>query len=84
MASGAYYFGGVTWAQKNEIVKGYGNGKFGLEDNIARELMAAILYRYAQRKGIDATKTTALDSFTDSAEVSTYAVEPMKWALQTD
>lgn len=81
VVSGAYYFYGVTWAQKNESAKGYGSGKFGPQDNISREQTAAILYRYAQRKGIDATKTTALDSFSDSAEVSTYAVAPMKWAV---
>ncbi len=81
VASGAYYTSGVNWAQENSIVSGYGNGKFGPQDNITREQMAAILYRYAQVKGYDITKTTSPDSFSDAGSVSTYAVDPMKWAI---
>lgn len=81
VASGAYYANGVNWAQANGIVSGYGNGKFGPQDNITREQMAAILYRYAAFKGYDVTATTSLDAFTDTDSVSGYAVDPMKWAV---
>ncbi|MCL1982571.1 MAG: amidohydrolase family protein [Clostridiales bacterium] len=51
VAEGAYYWQAVNWAASNGIVSGYGNGKFGPSDNITREQLAAILFRYAQFEG---------------------------------
>ena len=48
VASGAYYANAVAWANANGIVSGYGSGKFGPNDKVTREQLAAILYRYAQ------------------------------------
>lgn len=81
VVSGMYYGSGVHWAQVNSIVSGYGNGKFGPEDNITREQMAAILYRYAQFKGYDVSKTASLDGFIDGGTTSDYAKAPMAWAI---
>lgn len=81
VAKGSWYYNGITWAQEKEIVKGYDKEKFGPQDNITREQMAAILYRYASYKGINVTKTTTLDSFTDGSQTSQYAVDAMKWAV---
>lgn len=78
---GQWYHDGVTWAQGHAIIKGYGNGKYGPNDNITREQMASILYRYAQFKGYDASKHSALTEFTDGTAVSEYAVVPMQWAV---
>ena len=78
---GKWYYVGVTWAQENDIVKGYGNGKFGPNDNITREQLASILYRYAQFKGLDVSQTASLDGFSDGNKVSAYATETMKWAV---
>lgn len=80
VAEGKYYADAVKWAAKNEIVSGYGNGKFGPEDAITREQMAAILYRYASYKGEDMTKTADLSKFTDSGKISGYAEAPLSWA----
>lgn len=84
VAKGSWYYNGITWAKENEIVKGYDKEKFGPQDNITREQMAAILYRYASYKGINVTKTTTLDSFTDGSQTSQYAVEAMKWAVANE
>ena len=81
VASGAYYANGVNWAQANGVVSGYGNGKFGPQDAITREQLAAVLYRYAQYKGYDVTKTAGLDAFSDAGSVSAYAADPVKWAV---
>lgn len=70
----------VKWAVKNEIVDGYGNGKFGPEDVITREQMAVILYRYAAFKGLDMTKTADLSKFTDSGKISSWAKPALSWA----
>ena len=79
--TGKWYSKAVEWAAKNEIVKGYGGGKFGPEDNITREQMVSILYRYAKYKGFHLSKTTSLSEYSDLAKVSSYAVEPMRWAV---
>lgn len=81
VASDKYYTNAIIWAEKNEIVYGYGGGLFGPEDAITREQMAAILYRYAQFKGYDMTITGNLNKFTDKDVVSSYAVDAMKWAI---
>lgn len=83
VAAGEYYANGVYWAAANGIVSGYGNGQFGPNDPITREQMAAILYRYAQHKEYETAVSEDVSSFTDGASVSSYAVEPMNWAVGT-
>lgn len=82
VADGAWYLDAVTWAAENGIVGGYGNGKFGPEDNITREQLAAILYRYAQAKGYDTSvgEDTNILSYADALAVSQWAVSAMQWA----
>lgn len=53
LADGAWYTDAVTWAASQGIVDGYGGGLFGPDDNITREQLASILYRYAQARGDD-------------------------------
>src|SRR5699024_6965224 len=53
VAADQWYADAVNWAAANDIVGGYGNGKFGPEDDITREQMAQILYNYATFKGYD-------------------------------
>jgi hypothetical protein len=43
---GQYYSGAELWAAANGIVTGYGGGQFGPNDNVTREQLAAMLYRY--------------------------------------
>lgn len=83
VAAGEYYANGVSWAAANGVVSGYGNDQFGPNDPITREQMATILYRYAQYKEYETTVSGDVSSFTDGASVSSYAVEPMNWALGT-
>jgi len=49
---GAYYGKYVDWAAEKGIIGGYGNGKFGPGDQVTREQMAAILYRFADFLGV--------------------------------
>lgn len=80
VAYGTWYTAAVNWAAANDIVTGYGSGKFGPMDPITREQMAAILFRYADFKGMDTTARADLSGYTDEAEISAYAVEAMSWA----
>ena len=80
--SGRWYTGAVAWAAEKEIVKGYGNGKFGPNDPVTREQLAAILYRYTQYKGWSTTAASgSLKGFADAASISSYAVDAMNWAV---
>ena len=76
-----WYKDAVAWAAKNEIVNGVGNGKFDPNGNITREQMAAILYRYAQKKGFDTTAQGNLNAFPDAAKVSSYATDAIAWTV---
>ena len=81
VAEGQYYTDAVKWASENGVVDGYGNGKFGPNDPITREQMAAILYRYAQIRQYDTSISGRIDTFADGDKVSDYAVEAMRWAV---
>ena len=82
VADGAWHTEAVRWAAGCGVVKGYDNGRFGPDDAVTREQMAAILYRYAQHKGYDvsAGEDTNILSFDDAFAVSEYAIPAMQWA----
>lgn len=81
VAAGQWYADAVNWAAANDIVGGYGNGKFGPEDDITREQMAQILYNYAMFKGYDVSVQGNLSVFNDGATTSDWALSAMKWAV---
>lgn len=82
VASGAYYANAVAWANANGIVSGYGSGKFGPNDQVTREQLAAILYRYAQYKKYDVSvgEDTNILSYNDAQSISSYAIPAIQWA----
>lgn len=77
---GTWYADAVSWANANGIVGGYGDRKFGPNDSVTREQMAAILYRYAKFKGYDVTKTTDLTAYADARAISDWALKALSWA----
>lgn len=83
VADGMYYTKAVAWAAANGIVNGYADGTFQPDQTISREQMAAILYRYAQYKGCDVSvgEDTNILSYTDAAQVASYAVPTFQWAV---
>ncbi len=83
VTDGEWYANAVGWAAANNIVGGYGDGSFGTNDNITREQLASILYRYAKYIGTDTTATGDLSAYHDADSVSDYAVEAMQWATQS-
>lgn len=80
VAEGQWYTEAIRWAKAEGIATGYGNGRFGTNDTITREQMAAILYRYAQYKGYDITAKADLSRYTDAAQVSSWATDAIRWA----
>lgn len=77
----AWFADAVNWAAANNIVTGYGDGTFGPDNNITREQMAAILYRYAQFKGYDVSAKGDLTAFTDGDNVSEWAKDALSWCV---
>lgn len=80
----SYYANAIGWGFKNGIVKGYDESKYGPEDNITREQLASILYRYAEFKNYDLNKISSLENFTDGKVTSDFAKKAMSWAVGND
>ncbi len=78
VADGAWYTEAIRWATSRGIVGGYGNGMFGPNDNITREQLAVMLWRYA---GSPAATDKELH-FTDADKASGYALEALRWAVE--
>ena len=79
--NGKWYTDAVAWAAESGVVNGVGDGKFEPDGSVTREQMATILYRYAQKTGIDTSKHTELSAFPDASRVSAYARAPMQWIV---
>lgn len=76
-----WFTNAVLWASSNGIVSGYGDtGLFGPNDNITREQMAIMMYRYAVYKDYDVEASADLSEYQDSSEVSDFAETAMQWA----
>ncbi|MBD5152889.1 MAG: S-layer homology domain-containing protein [Oscillibacter sp.] len=78
VAPGQWHAPAVTWASATGIVSGYGDGRFGPNDNITREQLAVMLWRYA---GSPAATSKELH-FTDADQISSYALDAMYWAVE--
>ena len=78
---GQWYTDGILWANEIGVVSGYSESQyFGPNDNITREQMALMMYRYAGYKEFDTSRRADIDSFIDSGNVSSYARQAMEWA----
>jgi hypothetical protein len=77
----AWYTDAVLWAAELGIVDGYNDGSFGANDNITREQLSAILYRYASTKGCDTSLIGDMRAFTDIDETSSWAQDAVAWAV---
>lgn len=79
----AWYAEAVGWAASNKVVTGYADGTFRPDAAVTREQAAAILYRYAQSKGIDVSvgENTNILSYVDVQQASEYAIPALQWAV---
>lgn len=81
VAANLWYNKPVAWANENNVVNGMGGNLFCPEENVTREQMAVILYRYAKLRGVNTEKSADLSGFPDVATVSPYAREALQWAV---
>lgn len=77
-----YYANAVYWARTNQIVLGVDEEHFGTGQNISRQDLCTILYRYAEYAGMDVSGEGELSGFEDTGKISGYAREAVGWAVK--
>lgn len=80
-AKDSWYSTAVTWAAQQGVISGYGDGRFGPDDPVTREQMVTILHSYAESCKYNVTAQKDLSAFTDAGQISSFAVESMRWAV---
>ena len=83
VADGKWYSDAVIWASENGIVQGVTDDTFAPNEDVSREQMIVILYRYAKMKGNDVSVTADLSVFSDYENISVWAEDAFKWANGT-
>jgi uncharacterized repeat protein (TIGR02543 family) len=74
-----WYAEAVAWAADAGIVTGYGDGTFGPNDDVTRQQVAVMLWRYA---GQPTASVDSINAFGDAEEVDSYAQQAMAWAIE--
>ena len=80
----AYYYQAVRWAGSTGVVSGYADGRFGPNDKVTREQLAAMLANYARRIG-GLKVTGSLSDFSrmkDATRVSSWARTSVGWCFR--
>ena len=82
VAEDMWYTEPIRWAASEGIVLGYDDGTYKPDKAITREELAAILYRYAQKKGEGFVgESMFLMPFEDLSEISDWASEAVRWCF---
>ena len=77
-----YYVEPIAWATSVGVVQGHSNtGLFGVHEDITREDLVVMMYRYARTAGLNTGGSVSLSKFPDASEVSGYASAAMSWAV---
>ena len=69
----------IAWAYQKGIVTGVGNNRFAPDQQITREQMVTMLFRYSGAK-----EPTGSLNFTDAYRISSYARPAVIWAVQNN
>ena len=78
VAEGQWYSDAIAWAQDTKVVDGVAADKFAPNDDVTREQLATILWRYSGRPEAKAD----LSKYEDADEISAYALTAMNWAVE--
>ena len=79
--AGIWYTDAILWAAQNGIVNGVTDTTFAPGDEITRQQLVTILYRYAEAKGYDVSASADLSGYPDAGQVQAYAQPAMAWAV---
>ena len=73
--AGMWYYEAVASAEKLGIVKGKGDGSFGVNEQITRQDMAVMVYRTSLILGMNLKDGSGEVRFVDKGDISAYALE---------
>lgn len=80
-----FYAKAAVWAYENDIMTGYGHNRhFGPADEITREQMAVVMYRYAKYRKYDISQKADLDQYKDADQISGFAMDAMQWCVEKE
>lgn len=77
----AWFHDAMQWAKAQGVIAGYPDGRMEPNAPVTREQLAVILHSYAQKKGMDVSKTADLAGYADASSVSSWAKNAMSWAV---
>ena len=76
-----WYTAAVSWAAENGVVNGVSATSFAPNNDITREQIVTMLFRFAKYAGMDVSNRAELDHFVDANGVSDYATDAISWAV---
>ena len=82
VVAGEWYAPYVKWAASKGIVNGYGDGTFGVDDEVTIEQAVVILARYAEYCAVNTSSEKSLSRYADYKKISDWAEGAMKWAVE--
>lgn len=75
---GAWYESARVWGMENGICDGT-----RMEENVTREQLATMLWRYARYRGWDVSARGDVSAFSDADKISPFADDAITWAMGT-
>ena len=78
VAEGKWYYAAILWANQEGVVDGMSPDTFAPNEDISRQDLALMLYRYAG----EPTVAGDLDGFKDAGQVGDWAEEAITWAVE--
>ena len=72
--TGDWFFNATRWGAKKGVVSGYGDGRFGPNDNVTIEQVAVILHNYAG-------KPAATGDLSSVGKYDDWAANGLQWAV---
>ena len=81
---GFWYDAAVAWAYENGIVNGTSSTTFSPYEDVTREQMVAIFYRFAAYLCLEKDCDADMNNYADASQISQYAQDPFKWAISAE
>ena len=80
VSSSQYYYDAISWAYDAGVVDGFDAHTFKPDQNVTREQLAAILYRYAEYMNLSTSGSAYLSKYRDADKIANWAYDAMAWA----
>jgi len=82
VSKSAWYYQALTWAYGQKLAAGYSDTQFGPIRPVSRQELVTFLRAYTEYKKMDTRASVSLTGYTDAGEISSYAVENVRWAVE--